>query len=124
MPSPFPIYPRGSLAYWWQRLGAALGAVALIYTAHAAYIAPPCSPPGELLILAVLWGVVPPLWWWVEFFFVYPKHHSAEKLELLKYGAQASLAIWAPIAVALAAYSTNDYFKIPEAPKTCVYQAR
>ena len=94
MPSPWPIYPIGSFAYWWQRLGALLGACALVYTACAAYFAPPCSPAGELIVLTVLWGVAPPLWWWTEFFFVYPKHHSPEKFELLKHGAQASLAIW------------------------------
>lgn len=124
MASPWPIYPVGSFAYWWQRFGAVLGTAALIYTAHAAYFAPPCSPANELIVPTMLWGIAPPLWWWAEFFFIYPRHHSAEKFELLKHGAQASLAIWAPIAIALAAYSTNDYFKIPESPRTCVYQRR
>ena len=122
--SPFPMYPRGSLAYWWQRLGALMGAVALGYTAWAAYSAPPCAQSGKLLVLAVLWGVWPPFWWWTEFFFIYPEHHTKEKLEVLKHAAQASLAIWAPIAVALAAYSTSDYFKVPEPGKACSYVAR
>jgi hypothetical protein len=120
-PTPWPIYPHGGFGYWWQRVGAGLATFALLYTAWAAYTAPPCTPAHQLLVLAALWGTIPPLWWWFEFFFVFPRHHTAAKLELLKHGAQASLAIWAPIAVALAAYSTSDYFKIPEPPKTCLY---
>jgi hypothetical protein len=118
------MYPRASFAYWWQRAGALLGIAALVYTARAAYAAPPCAPANELLVLTALWGVVPPLWWWIEFFFVYPPHHGKDRLELLKHGAQASLAIWAPIAVALGAYASSDYFKIPEPPKPCLYAAR
>lgn len=62
MPSPWPLPPTGSFAYWWKRFGAALGAGGLIYTARAAYLAQPCSPPSELIVLTVLWGVLPPLW--------------------------------------------------------------
>ena len=42
MSSPWPICPKGSGAYWWQKAGAALGVAALAYTAYAAYTAPPC----------------------------------------------------------------------------------
>lgn len=122
--SPFPLYPPGSFAKWWQRFGAALGIVAILCTAWEAFHAPPCQNPGNLIFLAALWGVWPPLWWWAEFFFVYPKHHTKEKFELLKHGAQASLAIWAPIAVALAAYSSSDYFKPPEKSEKCPHEVR
>ncbi len=120
-PSPWPIYPQKSFGYWWQRAGATIGILALLYTAYTAYVAPPCAPARDLLVLAVLWGVVPPLWWWFEFFFIFPRHYTSDKFELLKHGAQASLAIWAPIAVALAAYASSDYFKVPDDPKKCVY---
>jgi hypothetical protein len=60
----------------------------------------------------------------VRVFLHLPEHHSPEKFELVKHGAQFSLAIWAAIALALAAYSTNDYFKVPEPPKVGAYQAR
>lgn len=119
--SPWPMYPRYCFAYWWQRAGALIGAGGLVYTVRAVYDAPPCALPEELFLLAALWGVLPPLWWWVEFFYIFPRHHTAEKFELLKHGAQASLAIWAPIAVALAAYSSSDYFKPPEPSQACVY---
>ena len=111
---PWPIYPSGSKAQVWQRCGAVLGVVTLIYTVYAVLAAAPCEFPSRLLLLAALWGLVPPLWWWFEFFFVFPHHYSAEKFELVKHGAQASLAIWAPIALALAAFSSSDYFKKPE----------
>jgi hypothetical protein len=107
----------------WQRVGAVLGVLALAYTAYAAYTAPPCRQADWLLVLAVAWGVLPPLWWWIEFFFIYPRHHSVDKFEVLKHAAQASLAIWAPIAVALAAYGSSDYFK-PTKPSDCLYVAR
>ena len=118
---PWPIYPKYSFGFWWQRIGTAIGLIGIAVTAYLAYNALPCSLDSarRLVILAVAWGVVPPFLWWIEFFFVFPKYHTPEKFELLKHGAQASLAIWAPIAVALAAYSTNDYFKVPEAPKPC-----
>jgi hypothetical protein len=119
--APWPIYPKGSKAQAWQRSGALLGAVALVYTVYAVVKAPPCEFPVRLLMLAALWGLVPPLWWWFEFFFIFPHHHTTEKFELIKHGAQASLAIWAPIAVALAAFSASDYFKKPEAGKPCAY---
>lgn len=118
---PWPIYPSGSKAKCWQRCGAIIGMLALIYTFYSVVKAPPCEFPYRLLILAALWGLVPPLWWWFEFFFVFPHHYSVEKFELLKYGAQASLAIWAPIAVALAAFASTDYFKKPEPGKGCAY---
>ena len=123
MPSPWPLYPRRSGALLWQRTGAVLGVAAPLYTAHAACTAPPCVQADWLLVLAVAWGVLPPLWWWIEFFFVYPRHHTDQKFELLKHGAQASLAIWAPIAVALAAYGSSDYFK-PAKAAECLYVAR
>jgi hypothetical protein len=116
--SPFPLYPPGSFAKRWQRFGAILGGLAILWTAQLAYDAPACETPRKLILLAALWGVWPPLWWWIEFFFIYPRHHTPEKFELLKHGAQASLAIWAPIAVALAAYSASDYFKAPEEGKS------
>jgi hypothetical protein len=118
--SPWPIYPPGSKAQAWQRCGAAIGAAALVYTVYAVFQAKPCELPVRLLMLAALWGLVPPLWWWFEFFFIFPHHYTDEKFELLKHGAQASLAIWAPIAVALAAFSSSDHFKKQESGK-CVY---
>jgi hypothetical protein len=119
--APWPLYPPGSKARAWQRCGGIVGAAALVYTVYAVLKAPPCEFPVRLLALAALWGIVPSLWWWFEFFFIYPHHHTDKKLELLKHGAQASLAIWAPIAVALAAFSSSDYFKKAEPGKACVY---
>jgi hypothetical protein len=124
MSSPFPIYPPASGAYYWQRLGTVIGVAALVFTAHAAFTAPPCVQADGLLLLAALWGIVPPFWWWIEFFFVYPKHHTEEKFELVKLAAQASLAIWLPIAAALAAYASSDYFKPPGNPPQCLYLPR
>jgi lysylphosphatidylglycerol synthetase-like protein (DUF2156 family) len=111
----FPLYPRGSCAYRWQRLGALLAISLLIWTLCVAIQADRGQPSILLIILAVLWGVFPPAWWWAEFFFIYPPYHNEKKFELFKFAAQASLAIWAPIAVGLVAYISSDYFKPPPA---------
>ena len=121
---PWPIYPKYACGWWWERLGAVGGFLLILYTAWTAYFAPPCTQPDKLMLLAALWGVLPSLFWWVEFFYMYPPHHTTAKFELLKHAAQASLAIWAPIAVALAAYASSDYFKPVESPKTCLYVQR
>lgn len=110
----WPMYPKRSFAYWWQRAGTLLGVCAVIATAVEAYVAPPCEPARHLYAISAAWAVLPPIWWWLEMFFIYPAHHTERKFELLKQAAHASLAIWAPIAVGLAAYASSDYFKPPE----------
>lgn len=116
MDSPWPLYPRGSRAWIWQRIGAGLGIVAVLGTVAAVVEATHRGRPDWVFVLAAVWGIAPPLWWWIEFFFVYPPHHTEKKFELIKYGAQISLAIWAPIAVALAAYGASDRFKTSGEP--------
>ncbi|MEX3943318.1 EI24 domain-containing protein [Paraburkholderia sp. BR10937] len=118
-------------ARWWLRFFAIVSVVALIYTLLAAWFAPPCRPPVGLFILAVFWGVVPPLFWWFQWFYVFPKYRNEHRLETFKYGAQSALAIWAAVVVALAAYSTSDFFKPaapdkdkPGQPGLCLYEAR
>jgi hypothetical protein len=91
----------------------------LLFTAYAIYVAEPCEPPVRLFYLAVAWGVWPPAWWWFEYFFIFPKYYTQEKFEAFKHGAQASLGIWAPIAVGLFAYASSDVFKEPVPPTKC-----
>lgn len=118
--APLPLYPPRSCAWWWQRFGAAL---AIGFVALTIYVvANPCEPPRTLYYMAFAWGVWPPLFWWIEFFFFFPKHYTKDKFEILKHGAQASLAIWAPIAVGLFAYASSDVFKVPAPPAECAIE--
>jgi len=91
----------------------------LVYTIYAILAAKPCVPPLRLFYLALLWGVWPPAWWWFEYFVIFPKFYTPEKFEAFKHGAQASLAIWAPIAVGLFAYASSDRFQVPVPPAEC-----
>jgi hypothetical protein len=115
--SPLPLYRRFSPAWWWQRFGAGLAVGFVAWTIYAIAVAKPCEPPHTLFYLAFAWGVWPPLFWWIEFFFFFPKDYTKDKFEILKHGAQASLAIWAPIAVGLFAYASSDVFKMPPTPE-------
>ena len=57
------------------------------------------------------WAFFPPAWACAEFFFIFPKWGDRAASETLKEGQKVALAIWAAIAIALAAYGSSDYFK-------------
>jgi hypothetical protein len=66
-----------------------------------------------LYLCAAFWGVTPPLWFWFEYhyYILDPKVGNMSQLEKYKYGVQTGMAVWAGIAVSLAAYISSDHFK-------------
>jgi hypothetical protein len=98
-----------------------IGVLALWFTANAVCDAEAQEHvrPRLLWLLAFLWAFVPALWAWAEFFFIHPRWGNDNSAELLKEGHRLSLAVWAPIALSLAAYSSSDYFK-PLSPNPAV----
>ena len=66
-----------------------------------------------LYLLALIWAVVPPLWFWYEYHWIIhdPKKGDSSQLDKYKYGVQTGVAIWAGVALSLAAYISSDHFK-------------
>jgi hypothetical protein len=107
------IYKRGSLGNRMQ-LEVAIVAIAALASTWALVLDAESQPnvrPTALLAVSFAWAFFPAVWAWLEFFFIHPKYGSEESAELLKEGHRVSLAIWAPLALSLAAYSSSDYFK-------------
>lgn len=71
----------------------------------------PHERPRLVLLLSFLWAFLPPLWFWSEYFFIFPRWGRTGASETLREGQRLSLAIWAPIAIAVAAYGSSDHFK-------------
>jgi hypothetical protein len=61
-----------------------------------------------IIVFAFFWTVVPPAWFWVDYFVVFRRGGNLGQFEAFKHGQQVSAAIWAAIAVSLAALAGSD----------------
>lgn len=115
-----PLYPPKSFGYVFMRLGFIIGPGLLLVTLFYVFLAweAPEDFIMEIYLLAAIWAVGPPIWFWYEYFFVYRNHGEPDTFELFKHGQQVSLAIWAGVALALAAFASSDHFQEQE-PQDC-----
>jgi hypothetical protein len=61
-----------------------------------------------IIVLAFLWTILPPAWFWIDYFVVFRRAGNLDEFEAFKHGQQVSAAIWAAIAVSLAALAGSD----------------
>jgi hypothetical protein len=71
-----------------------------------------------LTLLAAIWAVSPPIWFWYEYLFLIVNHVDEKQLEKYKFAVQLGAAIWAGVAISLAAYVGSDHFKQPAPDQT------
>lgn len=107
------IYPEGSPGSLFQKLVFYLFLFMVGLTVCIVFHAEryPHSRPICVIIFSFLWAFLPPLWFWIEFVFIFPRWAKCDTLDILKESQRLALAIWAPIAISLAAYGNSDYFK-------------
>ncbi|MGQ0650122.1 MAG: hypothetical protein ACT4P7_21435 [Gemmatimonadaceae bacterium] len=107
-PTPAPSLYR---ATWARRLvfGVAVTVViGAIFTAIVAGSAYAAGDRDRIIVLAAAWAVIPPAWFWVDYFLVFRRGGEQAQFEQFKHGQQVSAAIWAAIAVTLAALASSD----------------
>ncbi|MEZ5610474.1 MAG: hypothetical protein R3E45_08570 [Rhodocyclaceae bacterium] len=107
------IFKQGSRAERISHRVAAISIVLFVATLALCVVAIAKGPSWGLVVaaLAFFWGVGAPAWFWYEFFFLYREDGEKGSFELYKHGHQVSIAIWAGLAVSLAALASSDLFK-------------
>jgi hypothetical protein len=111
-----PLYDESKVTVWkWDpaphTFALAGAAVLAVLTVIAYSHSPAHLPPVRLYWATCGWAILPPLWFWAEFFFIFPSFGRPETFDSFKEGQKVCIAVWAPIALSLGAFSNSDYFK-------------
>lgn len=111
-----PIFKKGSRAERISHRAVAISIVLFVVTLILSGVAIVNGPSWSLVVagLALFWAVGAPAWFWFEYFFLYREDGEKGSFELYKHGHQVSIAIWAGLAVSLAALANSDMFKEKE----------
>src|SRR5262245_58251279 len=118
MPS---VYGESIVARWMVRIVACV-AVAFAFVTTRSVLHASMATPADLstvVLFAVVWAVVPPVWSWFDYFYLFRCCGDRKQLEEFKHGQQVSAAVWAAIAVTLAALASSDHFDRPQDPVPC-----
>lgn len=111
------VYPADCRARFIVKGAIAASIIVFLATSWFVVAAWKSHDPMPVYICTAVWAVTPPVWFWFEYFYLYRRYGNPDTLELFKYGQQVAAAIWAGIAISLAAFVSSEHFKHSEEGK-------